>query len=322
MAVTAVNNNQPVFEVPKPVRKTGAVQEKLGMIVDATQSFVNTVDHSFTKVSEKVKNVFGAFSFVGGVGLFFAIPNMISNITKAVASSNTVDRIKNIGRAILDGTAVWMSTNAILNGLQSVKVLSASALSWTYVVNVVLFPLQLIGIGIDTHDLGELKAQRKEVLTRLDVKDLTKSLDYVKENHDTLRKILGISKKCRIEERAEAVKDNKAEAQQFIKMLRTRVSTKYNLKIADLTIKIATLFVTATMLFLPLNPISMGFAGLCGLAGLANFGVEKLMMNKDPLATSDAWYSKVANKMRSACDYITDAIDRKNNAPGIAASAA
>ncbi len=322
MAVSAVHNNQNVFEVPKPVKKTGFVQEKAAVLVDSVQSFVNTIDHSISKVSGAVKQVFGTLSFVGGLGLFFAVPSMVSNITKAVANSHPVERIKSIGRAVLDGVSVWMSTNAILNGLQSIKVIPASALSWTYVVNVALFPLQLIGIGIDSHELGELKAQRKEVLSRLSVKDLTRSLDYVKENHQELGKILAVSKKCKIAEHAEAVKTDKAKAEQFIKMLRTRMSTKYNLKVADLAIKVTTLFVSATMLFLPLNPVSMGFAGICGLAALTNFGVEKLMLTKDPLAQSDAWYSKVANKMRSVFNYVTDAIDRRSNAPGIAASAA
>lgn len=302
-----------VFEVPKELKKSAVIHEKLGAVVEISQTFVETVDNGFTKVSDVVKRIFGALSFVGAAGLIFAIPSMISNITKAIANSHPIERAKNIGRAILDATAVWMSTNAILNGLQAVRVLSSSALSWTYIVNVALFPLQLIGIGIDSYELSETKSQKTELLARLDVKDLTKSLNYVKKNHGDLAKFLGISKKCEIEKKAQALKQDKQASEAFIQMLRRRVNTIYNLKVANLVIKVSALVVTGTLLFIP-NPISMGIAGVCGLAGLATFGVEKLLLPKDPFTQSDSWYGKTAEKARQLFGRVTDALDTRTAA--------
>ncbi len=125
------NNNQAnrpqPFEVPKIVQKAQGVHDKAGMAIEATGNFVDVLDGLTGKVSNSVKQVFGAMAFVGALNIVFAIPSFISNVSKAVLGSSLVERVKSAFRAAADISTAWLGTNAIFMGLKSVGVIGSES---------------------------------------------------------------------------------------------------------------------------------------------------------------------------------------------------
>lgn len=296
------------FSIPKPMQIAQAAHEKAGMAIDCASAIMQTVDRITGNVAEAAKRVFSAMGFFAAAGVVFAVPSLISNITKAVYTSDAVERVKSIGRALLDGSAIWGSVHGLLSGLKSVGVIAAKALSWTGIVNAVLFPLQFISLGLEAFELGEVRVEKKHILSKLSLDDVQKSLQYVQENHATLRKQLVISKTQDLAARALNLKNDKEGAEEFIKLLRRRIHTKYNLKAASVIIKITTVGAGFASLIAPVAPATLAIAGVSGLAGLVHFGIEKLLLNKNPFSEAESWHQKLAQKVRNTFAKVTDAI--------------
>ncbi len=195
------------------------------------------------------------------------------------------------------------------------------AFAWTSLVNTILFPLQLISLGLDTHQLYETAKDKKEVLAQLKLTDLTSSCEYVLKNHERLTGVFALSKKTKIDHKAQELlerlhaADNKetakTDAEEFIKILRRRMHTKYNLEVAGIIMKVALVTLGALSLFILPNPVTLGIAGVFGAAGLVLFAAQKLVLNKDPFAKpSTVWYAQVAHKLRQSLNAITDAAER------------
>lgn len=327
---SAINRtNGELFELPEVFHQVKAVHETAAAAVDIASSAMTAVDTLTGKVSDSVKNVFGALGFVGGAGAIFTIPSLINNISKAIRASSLVERVKSAFRALLDGGALWNAANGILGGLQSVGVIAAKAISWTSIVNIALFPLQAISIALDTHQLVELREERNKLLSyirphglaKYTISDLTRACKHVADNHESLRETLNLSEAADLGRRAQSLYDRLISSQEqvttkddaiaFMKILRRRIHTKYNLEVAGLSAKVAGVVVAGVSLFVPPNPITWGIAGVFGIASLAIAGLGKLLLNDDPFSgPRDVWYSKLAHKIREGFGAMTDAAER------------
>lgn len=318
-----------LFELPEVFHRIKAAHETASTAVEIASSVMTAVDSLTGKVSNSVKNVFGTLGFLGGAGVIFTIPSLINNISKAIRASTLIERVKNAFRAVLDGGALWNAANGIIGGLKSVGVIAAKALSWTSIANIALFPLQTISIALDTHQLIELKEEKDTLLAKIrphglakyTISDLTHACEYIVKNHEHLREILQISAGAKLQERAQTLYNRLITSQDqvsavtdavdFMKILRRRINTKYNLEVAELTAKVTGVVVASVSLFVPPNPITWGISGVFGIAALAICGLRKVLLNDDPFCgPSNVWYSKLAHKVREGFGSITDAAEK------------
>ena len=325
----AINNtNGELFEIPEVFQHVKAVHDTASVAVDIASSVMTAVDTLTGKVSNSVKTVFGALGFVGGAGAIFTIPSLINNVSKALRASSVVERVKSAFRAVLDGGALWNAANGIIGGLKSVGVIAANALSWISIVNIALFPLQAITIGLDVDQLAELSEEKNKLLAKIrphghasySVRDLTEACSYVRENHKRLREILQLSEASELDRLAQRLYDRlvvgteevsaRHDAVEFMKILKRRIHTKYNLEVAALSAKVAGVVAAGVSLFVPVNPVTWGIAGAFGIASLATAGIGAFLLNDDPFSgPADVWYSKFAHKIRQGFGVITDAIE-------------
>lgn len=322
--MSAIDANQAInqgLELPKFVKQAKTVYEKSDAFVATASSIVSGVDAFVTKVPTKVTNAVGALSFYSGINAAFAAPSMVCNISKAVRATNVVDRVKSVFRAMLDGGAIWGAVNAVVSGLKSVGAVAAKALTWMPIVNAALFPLSIIDAGLDGHQLYETRNARKDILANITVTDLTKSLEYVKDNHASLSKTLVLSKKTEINEKAQEIltrltssedkKEVQAEAEQFVKILRRRIHTKYNLEFAGVISKVAAVGIAGAALVVPANFVAWGLAAASAVASGGIFVAGQVLLNKDPFSPpKDVWYAKMAEKVRLFAGRVTDGIER------------
>lgn len=316
-----------LITIPKVMAKAQGIHDKASAAIETSSAFLEAVDTLTGKVSNSVKDAFGTMGFVGAFNAVFAIPSLINNIAKAVRTSSVVERVKSVFKAVLDVGSLWMGANGILNGLKSVGVIAESALSWTAIVNAVLFPLQIISLGLDAHNLAESTKERNELLAKIrptglakyTVSDLTEGCRYIVQNHERLRKTLHLSKGTTLDVRAQKLFERlersdggaKEDAIAFMKILRTRINTKYNLEVAGLAAKTAGVVIAGVSFFVPPNPVTWGLAGVCGVASLLIFGLEKVLLNKDPFsAPRDVWHAKLAHKVREGFGGVTNLVER------------
>ena len=131
--MAAIDSNQPIntggFELPKVVKKAKSTFETAESVVYTTSSIVSVVDSTFKKIPGPVMQTFDTMVFVSAGNAVFAIPSLVSNVSKAVFANSIVERVKSSFRALLDAGALWIATNSILSGLRSVGVLAAGAIS-------------------------------------------------------------------------------------------------------------------------------------------------------------------------------------------------
>jgi hypothetical protein len=299
--------------MPKVFEK---MRERHGLMETAggvAGNFVTAIDSVTNKVPQAIKQSLGNMAFLSGAGLLFTIPSMVCNITKSIASSSLVERVKSAFKAVVDFAATWMATNSLIMGLKSVGVLAAESIGWAWHVSVALLPLQILNIGLDVYDLNDLTHKKKDILANITVKDITKSCTYIEQNHESLRKTLGLSKATDIAAKARELlaTPNKEKSEKFVKTLRRRINTKFNLEVSKLASKVGNIVMGTLSLFIPLTPATLAIGGLFGLSSLLLFGLEKLLINKDPFSEpKDVWYSKAAHKIREGFGKVTDAIEQ------------
>ena len=321
--------NHEIIVLPSAIKAVEAVHGHVISAVEAANSIVDAVDDVFSCVPKVVKNSVGALSFANGFNVFFAIPSFINNVGKAIKSSSLVERIKNACRAALDVGALWNAANGILNGLRSIAVLTSEAIAWTGIVNIILFPLQVISVALDAHSVHEARLDRNMVIANIrpqglkkyTIEDITKACNFV-ATHPNLRKTLNFSKRTNLEKRAhdlfmrfKAGQDEMQTMQDglaFIKIIERRIHTSYNLKVADIVAKAAGVVIGGISLIVPPNPVTMGLAGVCGVASLCILGFKKLLLNKDPYsATRDVWHQNLLHKARECIGSVTDKIGNR-----------
>ncbi|MCE5293597.1 MAG: hypothetical protein LLF94_03160 [Chlamydiales bacterium] len=329
MSAVLGRTNHEIISIPSAMRTIEAVQGHVVSVVDATHSIVDAVDDVFSNVPRVVKNSIGTLSFVKGFNVFFAIPSFINNIGKAIKASHLIERIKSVCRAALDVEAIWNAAYGVLMGLRYIAVLTKEAIAWTGIVNIVLFPIQIISVALDAHSVHETRLERKVIIANIrpqdlkkyTIKDITKACKFV-ATHQNLRKTLGISKRSNLEKRANDLymRFKKAEDKEktmqdglaFIKIIERRIHTSYNLKVADIVAKAAGAVMAGISLFVPPNPVTMGLAGVFGVASLCVLGFKKLLLNKDPFAaTRDVWHQNLLHKARECVGRATDAIGNR-----------
>ena len=325
--VSAVNND--IIQMPKIMRQAKVVHETTTTVVDISTTFVEVVATTTGRVSDSVKHTFGALSFVGGLNVIFTIPSLINNVAKAIRASSIIDRIINAFRAAMDGFALWTTANVIINGLRCFGVIAAKALSWIPLVNIILFPLQFGTVGLDSLEISDLRKERDGLFSKIrprglakyTVEDLTCGCKYIVANSERIRKTMQLSKNTDIQGRAEKLLERLTEAnadinimresKEFLKILRTRINTQYNLKVAGLAARTAGVVVAGVSLFVPPNPFTWALAGVFGLAALVCFALEKVLLNKDPFSpTEDVWHAKVVHKVRQGFGEVTKAAER------------
>ncbi len=313
-----VNNN--IIELPKENKLYGTIYRYSIMFIGAVRNIVDAVDCVTKSVSKVAKITFGVIGHVAGpIGIVFAILHGVSNVSKMIYGSSVVERVKGAFNALANVGDLWNATNGLLSAMQVLGKIPASSLAWTGIVSAVLFPLQVIEIGNDTHQLKQTKEDRKNILSNLSVKDLTYSCKYVIENHESLRKSLCLTKHAKINEMAKNIllkgEAGRKEGEEFIKTLRRRIHTKHNLEFSGIILKSAAIGAGIGVLATGPNPISLGLAAGTGFAVIGHFGVGKLLLQKNPFSSpKNVWYAKLAEKMRNAFAVLTDAMAQRIDA--------
>lgn len=306
------------LHLPKPIVFAKEVQEIVATIIDSASSFVTTIENITGRVYRAAQKVFATLGFLGGVGAVFSAASFVSNVTKAIHASSAADRIKTVFRAIVDGSDAWGGVNGLLWAFEAVGVIAQSALTWTPIVNAIFFPAQIVSIGLDLHDHAETAEMRNELLPMLRAKDLTKACGYVAEHHYRIRKFCQLSKATELHQKAQTLfsrltageEQARVDAAAFIQVLKTRVNTRYNLEVAALAAKVTTVASTAISLMMPLNAVSWCITAVSGIASTIIFGLQKLLLNKNPFAEPrDVWYERAAQAVRHQFNNLTNAIE-------------
>ncbi|MBS0637491.1 MAG: hypothetical protein JSS12_08260 [Verrucomicrobia bacterium] len=308
------------LDLPKPILFAKEVHEIIGVIIDSASSFVTSVEHITGRVYQVAQKCFAILGFLGFAGATFSLVSFASNITKAVQTSSCAERVKNLFKAAVDVGDTWGAVNGFLWAFEAVNVISKNALSWTPFVSAILFPSQVISLGLDMHDHADTKEMRNQLMPILRAKDLTRACGYVVEHQQTVRKFLHFSKATELQKRAETLFNRlqagelqaETDATAFIEVLKTRVNTKYNLEVAALATKVATVASTAVSIAMPLNVVSWGITAIGGIASTIIFGLQKLLLNKNPFSSPrDLWYERAFHAVRLHFNQLTQAIERR-----------
>ncbi len=316
-----VRREDQAWTMPKAMQAVKGVVDKTDEVMGGVKGIVNTLDAFVTKVPGGLKQAVGTMSFFGAVSGAFAVPSLASNVSKAVYANNAVDRVKSVVRATLDANAMWNGFTSVVWALKTVRAMAADAFSWVATVSKVLFPLQALDFGLDAHETYTQRQKRDTLLANIKVEDLTKSAEYIRDNYSDVRKALVITKKAEIDKKAMAIleglkktpeeaKKAQAEGEAFMKVLRRRVNTKYNLQYAGSVAKAFGVAAGAVSLAAP-NPVTGGLVGATALASGVLFVVGKIALNKNPFEQAgDQWYQKLAAKIRVVVGNMTDAVER------------
>lgn len=153
------------------------------------------------------------------------------------------------------------------------------------------------------------------------IENLTQALSHIRDNEKSIRKTLIIAKEAGLVSRSnEALAGIGSTSRQeqdealekgelFIRQLRRRVDIKFGLSIAQLITKVSSVAVSISLVAAPPNPVTLSLAGVVGVATFALWGIEKIMVAKDPFGEpKDVWYEKVPHEIRTAVYKVSDAV--------------
>jgi len=310
------------FELPKPLTKAQQLMEFGQSAIFAIDSMAPIIRGITGKFPRPVAIALKATNFFHGAVGLLSIPTFASDIYNAIKSSTVVDRVKNICKAVISGGSVILGGNSILGGLKTVGVIAKNSLPWTSIVAKFLFPLEVLSAGLAAHDVSEIHDDRREILDNMKVEDLTKACQYVIKNKERLRKVFVVSKKTQIDLRAERIMKGlqsenldaqrlaRQEGEEFVNTLRRRINTKYGLQVAALAVKVTGVVSLGVSLFVPPNPVTLGIGAICAVAGFALYGLEKLLINKDPFTkSSDVWHEQIFHQARTIVYKGMDAVE-------------
>lgn len=258
-------------------------------------------------------------SFLGMGYIIFAIPNLVRSITRAIASSGVVQRIKHAVRALISGGAITETVSYAVTGLKAIGVIAEASCSWAATLGQAVYPLQFLAFGVGVYNVKETAQLRSKMREKISVskklplpervRNLTSACSFVLGN-TRLRKTLGISKSAGIDDKVGTIlkkisdpavtEKELLEGEKFVKQLKTRVSTKLAIEILSTVVKVASIIVTGLLLFT--NPIAALFALSIAITaiGIAVLITEKVMINKDPnRQPNNVCYDKALHHVRT-----------------------
>lgn len=292
-------------KLPGPLRKAQKFHTPALKVVSTTKGIVSFFKATGAAIPEGIGKTVGCAQVCTGIGGIFSVVQFFIDVSKAVYAKSLTSRIKNLARAVLDGGYILGAINSIVSGLKAVKVIAQDALPWTNIISKILFPLQFISLGLDLHQMSETSQAHNEFLKNTEllssrdlksrrIQNLTQAVSYVKENHKKIKSDFKLSKKVDLEGRANEILENLKNNQEisinkgeeFVNILRGHIKTKLNFQVANTALRIVGIVSAALAIATPPNPATLGLAAVTGLVGLAVFGLEKLMVTKNPFETS------------------------------------
>jgi len=266
---------------------------------------------------------------------------MISNIFKTIADEiqNNVltptflEHVKSVAKSISGEYGMFMGVGInVIKGLQGVGAVALEngfAKSLISIAGVVNGLMQLVSPGIDLDEVTQL---RTNIFASIDspkptdtrerrIQILTNSCNFAIANQKSIRKKLDLAKETKIDDMArriqQALASDDAEVQthalqdgeKFMQQLKDRVNVKFGVEIAKLAVRTTGVALSAISFFTgPVLPILIGF-GVVGVATLALYAFEKVMLPKDPFSPPrDVWYEQVASDCRQSIIKINDTV--------------
>lgn len=260
------------------------------------------VEQFFSFIGQEVNNAFNAAqeSFPTVVKNIKSVAKLVSGETGTALAigSNIVKGLQGFGAIAQD--------NAFTKNLLSVAALVHS----TFQLVPTVFSVEEI-TTVRNEMLANIASSEPTDLREKRVEQLKASCDYVMKNEKRLRKSLDLAKETRIHLVSQRVLEglksdseevrNKAleEGEKLMQTLRRRVNTKFGIELTKLNVRTAGVAISIASFFTGPSPTALIAFGAFGVATLALYVFEKVMLPKDPFSVpKDVWHEKAPHNFR------------------------
>jgi hypothetical protein len=335
LATNVCNAYEGIINPPKWFAELEEVHTHVAKAAKAFQGVVKYVTEVDKSISKKDYAWLSAIKFINSVGLIFNIPKLIKNIHNVFAKQKASDKIENAVNTVITAGDIVDSGTAFITGLKDFGYIAASSLPWTDLVGKILFPLQFLALQSNVSEANKNLKLKEKIFEKIKttnaensidkrIENLVKSMDFVQEEWEDIRKPLKLSEKMQVPERIEAVRkeilsektpeEKKAaleEGEKLMETLKTRAKTKFSVQLASTIARIVSLAVSGILLFTAVSmPVGWVLLGATLGVGLIAFALEKIMLNKNPLAEpGDSLTQQFAKKVRDGIFKLSNSVE-------------